>query len=357
MADGRTLHVTPLTFGEGGIYGGGERLPFGLATAMASKIPTSLLGFGKKHARVRHGDLEIITVPIRGRYHRSDLNPISERYVAELWKADRIHTHQFETFTTTQALLMAKIRKVEVFTTDHGALVHNLRRRLGVEKYLTKHLAVSQFSADLHPSLADRSPVIYAGVDTDRFTPGQLSRENKVVFLGRMLPHKGIDVLIQAMPANVPLHVYGRAYDATYFDRLKNLAADKTVIFHSSASDEDVLYALQTAAISVLPTLAGDTNLVPPPRTELFGLALVEAMACGTPVIATRVGGMPEVVANGEVGVLVESGSVAELSEALSRLLSDHALRASLGDAGLQRVRSMFTWDAVADRCLAEYGL
>ena len=64
-----------------------------------------------------------------------------------------------------------------------------------------------------------------------------------------------------------------------------------------------------------------------------------------------------EDVAQGEAGLLVEPGSVDELSDALRRLLADSELRTSLGHAGLERVRSMFTWDAVADRCIAEYGL
>ena len=354
MGNGRTLHVTPLNFGAGGVYGGGERLPLLLATAMAKKIPTSLLGFGKQFSKVRQGDLEVITVPIRGRYHGSDLNPISERYFTELWSAERIHTHQFETFTPTQALLVGKLHGTNVFATDHGALVHNLRRRLGVEKYLTKHLAVSQFSAGVFPALADRSAVVYAGVDTDRFRPGTSERERKVVFLGRLLPHKGIDVLIEAMPADVPLHVYGRAYDPAYFTKLQSLAAGKMVEFHVAANDDEVLSALQTAALSVLPKLAGDG---PAPRTELFGLALAEAMACGTPVIATRVGGMPEVVADGEAGMLVDPGSVEQLSNALGELLGNSTLRTSFGEAGLNRVRTMFTWDLVADRCIAEYNL
>jgi glycosyltransferase involved in cell wall biosynthesis len=159
------------------------------------------------------------------------------------------------------------------------------------------------------------------------------------------------------MPANVPLHVYGRAYDPAYFAKLESLAAEKMVEFHVSATDEEVLHALQTAAISVLPTLAGDAGDGPAPRTELFGLALAEAMACGTPVIATRVGGMPEVVANGEAGMLVDSGSIDQLGDALRELLGSSALRASLGEAGLERVRTMFTWDLVADRCIAEYNL
>jgi glycosyltransferase involved in cell wall biosynthesis len=357
MGSGRTLHVTPLSFGEAGVFGGGERLPLALATAMAKKIPTSLLGFGRTYSRVLHGDLEVITVPRRGRYRGSDLNPLSERYLTELWKAERVHTHQFETFTTTQALMLAAVRRSDVFTTDHGALVHNLRERLHVDGVLTKHLAVSQFSADLHPSLNGRSAVVYAGVDTTRFTPTTEQRGNHVVFLGRLLPHKGIDVLVRAMPDNVPLHVYGRIYDATYFALLQDLGREKDVVFHTNASDDDVLGALQRAAVAVLPTLAGDLTQQPPPRTELFGLALAEAMACGTPVIASRVGGMPEVVANGEAGLLVESGSVDELRDALELLLFDAKLRTSLGDAGLERVRSHFTWDLVADRCIAEYGL
>jgi len=360
MAEARTLHVTPTFFGEGGVYGGGERFPHQLAKALAPKIPTSLLGFGTHAERRRIGDLEVITAPLRGRYRGNPINPInpySEVYVQELWRAERVHAHQLDTFVTTQALIAGRFRGIDIFATDHGACAPNLRARFRLDPYLTKHLAVSEFSISIQPTFADRSVPIFAGVDVEQFTPGSAPRERAVMFLGRIMPHKGIDVLIRAMPADVPLRVYGRAYDTAYEQHLRELGAQKDVTFVTSATDAEILDGLQRARISVLPTLAGDLSSVPPPRSELFGIALAEAMACGTPVIATRVGGMPEVVAHGDAGLLVASGSVEELADAIRRLLADDLLHAELSAAGVERVRTMFTWDAVADRCIEAYGL
>jgi glycosyltransferase involved in cell wall biosynthesis len=89
-----------------------------------------------------------------------------------------------------------------------------------------------------------------------------------------------------------------------------------------------------------------------PTRREPYGVAFVEAMHFGLPVVATRVGAVPEIVAEGETGLLVEPGDVAELTAALGKLASDPALRADMGRRALERARREFTWKAVAEKVL-----
>jgi glycosyltransferase involved in cell wall biosynthesis len=72
-------------------------------------------------------------------------------------------------------------------------------------------------------------------------------------------------------------------------------------------------------------------------------------------VVASRVGGIPEVVVDGETGLLVEPGDVTALAQALGRLLADPALAARMGQAGRRRVEAHFSWDRIADRTLAVY--
>ena len=90
-------------------------------------------------------------------------------------------------------------------------------------------------------------------------------------------------------------------------------------------------------------------------RWEGFGIVLLEAMLAGLPVVATRVSAVPEVVADGETGLLVEAGDVAGLADALARVLDDAALRGRLGRAGRERARGEFSVARMAERTLAVY--
>jgi starch synthase len=88
---------------------------------------------------------------------------------------------------------------------------------------------------------------------------------------------------------------------------------------------------------------------------ELLGLAVIEAMASGTPVVASRVGGVPEVVTDGVTGFLVDPGDVAMLHDRLATLLADRGLARRMGEAGRDAVVERFTWRACARRCLSTY--
>jgi len=89
--------------------------------------------------------------------------------------------------------------------------------------------------------------------------------------------------------------------------------------------------------------------------SELLGLAAIEAMASGTPVICSRLGGLPEVVRHGETGFLVEPGNAAELRDRVATVLADRRLARRLGDNARLLALERFTWQACAQRCLAAY--
>ena len=89
--------------------------------------------------------------------------------------------------------------------------------------------------------------------------------------------------------------------------------------------------------------------------SELLGLVVLEAMASGTPVVCSRLGGLIEVVQHGVTGFLVEPGNIAELHERLAELLRDPALARRMGHSARALVLERFTWQACAERCLAAY--
>ncbi|HIH00720.1 TPA: glycosyltransferase family 4 protein, partial [Thermoplasmata archaeon] len=115
------------------------------------------------------------------------------------------------------------------------------------------------------------------------------------------------------------------------------------VEFHQSIDDGSLLGFYSDSDLVVLPS-----------RNEGWGLSLMEAMACRKPVVATRVGGIPELVRDGVDGLLVEPGDVAGLAEAIVRLLADERLRSTMGASGRERV-SEFSWAESARTTLGVY--
>ena len=266
-----------------------------------------------------------------------------------------VHVHQYETVVTSLCLLIGRLLRKPVFATDLGVQARNGIRKFRLDRLVTGFLAISQFSASLYPQFANRAEVIYGGVDTAKFRPGCAHREKEVVYVGRLLPHKGIDILIRAVDPTIPLHLYGRPYDAAYRKELERLAAGKDVIFHEDASDAEIVDAYRRARVAVLPSVYDSDYARDMRKAELLGLVLLEAMACGTPVVCSEVGGMPEVVDHGTTGWVVPANDVAALRERIQQLLEDDKVWASMSAAAAAHVERRFTWPRVVDRCLAAY--
>jgi glycosyltransferase involved in cell wall biosynthesis len=182
-----------------------------------------------------------------------------------------------------------------------------------------------------------------------------------VLFVGRLTPHKGVDRLLMALPASAQLRVIGstghdpRPPERDYPRLLRHLSVDRDVQFVGAASDTDLPLLYRSARVLAMPsveqTCYGRTVRV----SELLGLVALEAMASGTPVIASRVGGLAEVVQDGQTGFLVPPGDVSALRERLDQVLRDPTLAQRLGDNARALVLERFTWSQVAQRCLAAY--
>jgi alpha-maltose-1-phosphate synthase len=351
----KVVHVTPTYFAPESVLGGGERFAEELARAMASRAEVKLVSFGPR-ARREAPSPGYQRVILRS-WSRDRMAPFAPGLFRELNRADVIHCHQYFVLPTFLAALAGRLRGSRVFVSDLGGGAWTPGYQIDQSRWISAHLPISQYAAGWLHGRNRRFRVIYGGVDLERYPlrpPGMSpAHDGSAVFLGRVLPHKGVHFLIAGLPPGIPLHVVGPTPDVAYLDRLRDLAAGKDVRFHGPLSDAEVVERLGRAMALVHPTPVDERGSAG--VHELFGLALVEAMARGCPVIASDAASLPEIVEPEVSGLLVPPNGPAAIGEALLRLREDPELWRRLSAGARRRVEERFTWDRVADRCLAAY--
>jgi glycosyltransferase involved in cell wall biosynthesis len=348
----RVCHVSPTYFGPESLLGGGERFAEELARAMAARAEVRLVSFGPRAFRERpapHFERVILR-----RWGSRPMVPFSPGLFRELAGADVIHCHQYFVLPTFLAALSGRLRGARIFVSDLGGGAWTPGYQIDQSRWIAAHLPISEYAARGLHGRNRRHRVIYGGVDLARY-PRRPAPEHdgSAVFLGRVLPHKGVHVLIAGLPEGIPLHVIGPALDPGYLERLRELAAGKEVHFHGPLPDGEVIERLGRAMALVHPTPVdadGSAGV-----NELFGLALVEAMARGCPVIAADAASLPEIVEPEVSGLLVPPNDPAAIAGALRRLRGDAELWRRLSAGARRRVEERFTWERVVDRCLEAY--
>jgi alpha-maltose-1-phosphate synthase len=245
------------------------------------------------------------------------------------WKADQLGPGY---------LLSSWIEKTVVETADRViAVSHKMRDDI-----------LAHFQAD--PA---RVVVIHNGIDPDRFRRTEARdhlerlgvKTPYVLFVGRITDQKGIFHLIEAakhLPAGVQVVLCASAPDTPEIEeRLRRAVATMPNVrwINEMVKHEVVVQLYSHAAVFCCPSVY-----------EPFGIINLEAMACETPVVASAVGGILEVVVDGETGLLVPPAKPDALLAALTRLLNDADARRRMGQAGRRRVEAQFSWASVAER-------
>ena len=227
----------------------------------------------------------------------------------------------------------------------HHALRVRARRDDVWAKSYARVLANSHFSREsILKAYGVDARTCYLGVDTALFVDRRLPRERFVVSLGEVGPQKNVEMAIRAVAAlprpRPPLVWVGNQCYPEYQAAMDALAERLGVEFNVRVrlSDAEVVDVLNTA-----------WAMVYAPRLEPFGLAPLEANACGTPVVAVAEGGPRETVRDGVNGLLVESDPAA-IGEALGRLFDDPPLARRLGEGGVHEVAERWTPAAATDR-------
>jgi len=354
----RVVHLTPALFGDAGVFGGAERYSFELARHMARVVPTTLVTFGDRPRRFSTPEgLRVCVLGPAWHVRGQRFNPFHTGLVRVVAGAAVIHCHQPHTLAAEIAALLARGFGRRVVASDLGGGGWGLSSRFDTDAWFHAHLHISEYSRSVagHGG-RPRAAVIYGGVDIDLFTPDpEVPREPLVVFVGRLLPHKGVNDLIDALPEGLTLELIGRPYDERFGADLRRRARGKRVVFRHDCDDASLIHAYRRATCVVLPSVYrdcyGNESRVP----ELLGQTLIEGMACAAPAICTAVASMPEVVVDGVTGFVVPPNDPTTLRSRLGWLRDHPEQVRQMGEAGRRRVLERFTWSAVVARCLKAY--
>ena len=265
-----------------------------------------------------------------------------------------VHAH-FATEPAAAARDVAARLAVPFTFTAHGYDIHRrppadfAERAAAAAAVVTVSKANARAIVERHGVPAGHVRVIHCGIDTERFRPnGGPADPPRIVAVARLAKVKNLPLLLQACAAlkakglDFRVAVVG---DGPERDELaaarRRLGVSELVDLVGPAVQSEVSAWWQRAAVGVLTS-----------TSEGMPVSLMEAAACGVPVVATAVGGTPEVIEHGVTGLLTPSGDPLALAAGLERLLRDRALASGLGAAARQRAEERFSVAASVDRLL-----
>ena len=299
--------------------------------------------------------------------------------ICRKFKPDVIHAH-WPFPHAYIALGAAKLFRIPLVLNFHGAELLLIRKKKWVKPFLKFAIgqaqavfANSSFTASKIKALrnvnVEWSPY---GTTLESSTaseveavPHPINGKFKILFVGRHIERKGICYLIEAakyLPRDkFEIRIVGVG-DLT--EKLKELAeqvdalapaglrhdSPAEIVFTGKLSPEELAKEYRTANVFTLPAIVDSKG-----DTEGLGVVLIEAMELGLPIVASNVGGIPDVVVDGESGILVPEKDPQALANAFKRLESEPGLVKQLLEGSRKRIRECFTWDGIIERQIAEY--
>lgn len=314
---------------------------------------------------------------------RPDLLPVTAlRAVVQRARQLQPHVSLHAQWQTVGAALLARAltgwpRRIACAAHGRELLFNPAPQALGLRsaydrlrRWLVAHvdtfLPVSRYTAGLLRDLdvpTERLHVVPNGTDPERFHPADgeairhrlgLGGRPVLLTVGRLVPRKGIDTVLRALPAiaaavpDVAYLVAGTGPDRTRLERLADrLQVRPHVVFLGSVPHDDLPAYYSAADLFVMPAREA------PPDVEGFGLVFLEANACGTPVVGARTGGVPDAIVDGETGVLVPPSAPEPLADSVRRLLAHPNRLDALGRQGRARAVHAASWDHIADDLFA----
>ncbi len=220
-----------------------------------------------------------------------------------------------------------------------------------------RYVVSAPYVKNLLPSTCGDKTRIVSGVAVDRYPSPSRGEDSgtkiQMIAVARLVPIKGIEILLHALSQcksreKIDMHIYGQGPDRASYEQLSGtLGLSDTVIWHGFAAHGEVLERYREMDVFVLPSLK-----------EPAGIAVLEAMSAGLPVICVDAGGPAYTVAD-SCGIKVPLGNkdsiIKGLTDALDQMVENRAERLAMGVAAQQRIEESFTWEAVVAQMLSVY--
>ena len=282
------------------------------------------------------------------------------------WRPDILNAHYASGYGTTAALAGAKPLLLSVWGSDvYDFPYQGLLQAMLIRFNLRRATAIASTSRAMANQVRRLVPgvggitVTPFGVDLTLFSPRPMRDANWITLgiVKTLAPKYGVDLLlrafaglisaelVRALPVPCRLLIVGDGPQRMELEALANeLGVAGRVFFSGAVAHPEVPDWLNRLDVYAAPS-----------RSESFGVAVIEAGACGVPVVVSDVGGLPEVVLDGETGLVVQRESVSALQAALARLVLDPALRTRLGARGREHVSLVYDWPRCVDAMEAAY--
>jgi glycosyltransferase involved in cell wall biosynthesis len=285
------------------------------------------------------------------------VNLIPGRFTSILKNYDIIHFHEFE---LSFPFFSAHIKKPKILHL-HG-IHYNFLKRHHISRFLLKHLAhiYISISKQMIKELVDlgipKSKITYLpnSTDTSLFKPGKQKEENMLLFVGRISQGKGLHILLkslQYLKEPIRLIVIGPPdWDVNHYQNIlkmiekENRKGKHEIKYLGAMEQSELIEWYQKASLFILPSFI-----------EGFPVTILEAVSCGTPVIATPVGGIPEIIKNNETGILVQQNNPTQLAEAIRYLLENADVRFKMAHEGRKRVMEQYSLETVSNKLCTIY--
>lgn len=328
FAELRVAHVTPAYFAEHSLIGGGERYVSYVARALQAIRPSLPFWLSQAVFAIGPRDDSFIEYGVPVSVFRNE-NPNAHPMAAmsdRLWSAvesfDVVHVHQCLTFFGCFCAALARSLGKTLIMTDLGGGENTLMLQHGGLKLADGVLSISEFARSLTRAyFGGPTAVVIGPVDTETFypPPEHERRQLEILSVGRLLPHKGFDRIIDALPSGVPLKLIGRPYDPAYFEFLQRRAEGKQVTVVTDADDVVLRMAYQTASLYVHASTFVDVYGRSVSKPELMGLTTLEALSSGMPIVVSDTASLPELATDSRI-----SRTFTDVAS-LAAILKDHA--------------------------------